>query len=269
MESVVLDKSYLEGASRTEVLALRERRRLLMSGALFYELLDTTSEQRRKCFGKLPQVVNPVILVDHVGDLLRRELRDQRPCGKPSKCAIEITFRFNPALLTSSYELPEEARQAMLEEVENLDGERLRLIDLSETANSLFSGLLIGNDVQRSQAREEARRNIADIEWVTGFYGQLGSPDPNAPFPDPSIVGPDWAHLRWLQVQLLFTLDLYVRYQGRLRELLTQSVYLGLEHDLHDGQGLVLGVLEGAFATREKKLARWFTLLRPDGELVQ
>lgn len=269
MKSVVLDKSYLEGVSGKEVLALRERRRLLMSGALFYELLDTSTEQRRKCFGKLPQVVNPVILVDHVGDLLRRELRDQRPCGKPSKCAIDITFRFNSALLTDSYELPEEARQVMQEEVESLDGERTRLIDLSETASSLFSSLLEGNDAQRAQAREGALRTIADVEWVTGFYAQLASPDPNAPFPDPSIVGPEWAHLRWLQVQLLFTLDLYVRYQGQLRETLTEGVYLGLEHDLHDAQGLALGVLEGAFATREKKLAKWFALLRPDGELVQ
>lgn len=269
MKSVVLDKSYLEGASRTEILALRERRGLLMCSALFYELLDTSPKQRRRCFGKLLPIVNPVILVEHVSDLLRRELRDQRPSKKPSECAIDITFRFSPTLLSANYELPAEARKAMQEEVESLDNERRHLIDLSETASSLFSGLLKGNDAQRAWARENALMTIADIEWVTGFYAQLGSPDPNAPFPAPSIVGPEWAHLRWLQVQLFFTLDLYVRYQGRLRDMLTEHVCLKIEHDLHDAQALALGVLEGGFATREKKLAKWFSLLRPDGELVQ
>jgi hypothetical protein len=240
-----------------------------MTGALFYELLDGPVLERRRCFAKLPAVENPVVLVDHVSGLMRSESREQRPCGKPSEHAIKGRFRFNSALLEDDYVLPDEARQAMLDEALSLEQERLRLVDISDSAKSLFEGLLQGTDAERKKAKEDALAQIAEIHWVLGFYRQLESTDPSAPFPDAAIVGPSWAHFRWLQVQLLYTLDLYVRYQGQVREMLTGAVPTRLENDLHDAQGLALGVLEGALATREKELATWFRLLRPDGELIQ
>ena len=63
--------------------------------------------------------------------------------------------------------------------------------------------------VRRGDATRARVHENRDIEWVTGFYAQLSSPDPNVPFPAPSNVGPEWAHLRWLQAQLFFALDLY------------------------------------------------------------
>lgn len=250
-----------------ELDALRQRRQLVMSGALFYEILDTSVQQRRRCFNKLPPVENPVILVDHIGELLRHELREQRSCGRPSDHAIKIRFRFNPSLLLESYEMPPEASEAMQEEVDSLAEGKQRLIGLSETASSLFEDLLSGSDFARRQAADLAFAQIADPKWVTGFYEQLSSPNPDEPFPDASIVDLSWAHLRWLQVQLLFSVNLYIRYQGRLGGAITSGVHERLEHDLHDAQALVLGVLEGALATREKKLANWFKLLCPNGEL--
>lgn len=66
---------------------------------------------------------------------------------------------------------------------------------------------------------------------------------------------------------MLFALNLYVRHQGRLKEQLTPKGWVRLEHDVHDAQILALGVLEGALATSELKLQRWFSLLRPSGKV--
>jgi hypothetical protein len=267
MQAIILDKSYLEGASRAAIQELMERRTVLMCGALFYELLDTTAKQRTRCFAKLPAVENPLVLVDHVGELMRKEVETRRPSGLPSQHAIAIRFRFNPALLSETYELPPEAREAMQEEVQDLSSEAQRLVDLSESSPSMFPDLLKGNGETRVKAGVDAEASIANPESLLPFYKQLSSPDPSRPFPP--VTGPEWAHFRWLQVQMLFSIDLHVRYQGRLRANLTKNVLVKLEHDVHDAQALALGVLEGALATREEKLARWFKLLKPNGELVR
>ncbi len=64
---------------------------------------------------------------------------------------------------------------------------------------------------------------------------------------------------------MLFALDLFVRYRGGLRAQLTPRVRERLEHDVHDAQILALGVLEGAIATRELKLLKWWSILSPAG----
>ncbi len=201
--------------------------------------------------------------------LLRYEQQHQRSCGKPSEHAIDIQFRFNPALADKDYELPPEAQESMQEEAAELEEEKFRLIGLSETVSSLFNNLLIGSDTNRQQALDSALASIADTEFILNFYDQLASSDLGYVFPNTSIIGPHWAHFRWLQVELLFSVDWHIRYQGQVRQMLSNGVNERLEHDLHDAQALALGILEGAFATREKKLAHWFRLLCPSGELVQ
>jgi hypothetical protein len=99
------------------------------------------------------------------------------------------------------------------------------------------------------------------------FYGSLETPAGERPLPPAKIVTEDWALLRWQQIQLLFALDAYCRYGGRVPETLSGKAYEKVEHDVLDAHYLLLGVLEGSFATREKKLQKWFGLLRPDGLL--
>lgn len=113
MQAIILDKSYLEGASRTAIQELMGRRTLVMCSALFYELLDTSAKQRTRCFAKLPAIDNPLMLVDHVGELMRIEVQTRLPSGLPSMHALAVRFRFNPVLLTEAYQLPTEAREAM------------------------------------------------------------------------------------------------------------------------------------------------------------
>ncbi len=265
---VVLDKNYLQGAKRAHVAQLAVARDLVMPGALFYELLTTSAKERRMCFLKLPQTENPVILVDHIGILLAREIDRGQPSGRPSQYRVDMRFEFNKKLQTFDYDLPSDAKKAVDQQTIDATSDANRLIDLSEEAPSLFPGLLSSSARERDQAKVDAEAAIGDLETVRTFYSTLEHPDSTKTYPLVSGDLSQWALIRWLQVLMLVALDLHVRYQGRLRERLAPGTRERLEHDVHDAQILCMGVLEGAIATNEKKLLRWFPLLTPTGAAI-
>ena len=61
MTSIVIDKSYLQGTKAAQIRQLALDHRLLMSYALFYELLTTKPECRCQCFSKFPNDNNPIV----------------------------------------------------------------------------------------------------------------------------------------------------------------------------------------------------------------
>lgn len=148
------------------------------------------------------------------------------------------------------------------------DADVERLVSLAELTPSFFPELLDGDDAQRASARAEVEQLIGKPEAFLDFYAQLESPDSSLPYPPIKSAPEDWAHIRWLQVLMLFATDLFVRYQGRLSNSLTPAVVTRLEHDVHDAQILALGILEGALATKELKLRRWWQTLKPTGTLM-
>lgn len=167
--------------------------------------------------------------------------------------------------MSSSYELPEEAQVAIEERTQELREEVEEFLKRAEVIPSFFPDLLEGSDAQRQVAYSEAERAIAEPGALIPFYSQLEPPVPEGSFPPADIVSDDWAVYRWLQVQLLFALDVYVRYGGTCPKELTPRTYKRMEHDVLDAQMLMLGSMEGAFATRENKLRRWWSLLCPSG----
>ena len=66
-----------------------------------------------------------------------------------------------------------------------------------------------------------------------------------------------------------FSVSLRVRYEPKVLSDPTPELCRKLEHDVLDAQYLILGVLEGGFATKDRKLQRFFKILCPDGILVE
>ncbi len=268
-DAVILDKCFLQGSKKSRIQTLATCRRLVLSEALFYELLTSSEPVRSRCFSKFPQIENPVDLVSHIGTLMRIEMDTQLPSGKPSSHREESQFRLNPALLESDYQLPEEAQEAVDEQTAQLTSDVQLFIERAATVNSFFPDLLKGSHAQRERARAEAEQAIAEPGALSVFYATLEPPPGERPLPCASLVDESWALYRWLQVQLLFAVDLYVRYQGHIPQTFGRATYEKLEHDVLDAQVLMLGCLEGAIATRERKLIRWWRLLCPDGALYE
>jgi hypothetical protein len=93
--TIVLDKNYLQGSTAAHMLQLAQSHQLLMADVLFYELISSSEPGRSRCFAKFPKIENPVILVNHVGALLKQEIESHEACGKPSTRYEDIRFQFN------------------------------------------------------------------------------------------------------------------------------------------------------------------------------
>lgn len=267
--AIVLDKCFLQGSKKERIHELAESHRLVVSDALFYELLTGGEPGRSRCFAKFPATENPVDLVNHIGTLMRIEIDTQRPAGKPSKHRESMRFQFNPRLLNAEYELPAEAQQAIDEQTRDLHSDVRSFIARASAMDSFFPNLLIGSQAERVHARAAAEEAVAEPGTLNSFYASLKPPPGERPLPSVKLVTKDWALYRWLQVQFLFGIDLYVRYQGNVPKEFGAATFEKIEHDVLDAQVLMLGCLEGAFATREKKLKRWWRLLCPDGALYE
>ena len=265
---LLIDKNFLQGSKAIEIQRLMETHELLMPDVLFYELITSSEPGRSRSFAKLPNVDNPVALCKHLGGLLKHEIEHHRPCGKPSDNLEDLRFRFNEALANPGYQLPPYALEAVHEEDEQLRSDVSALLQLVESVPDIFPDLLKGSDAQREQERTEVEAAIAnDTKGILEFYASLASAQDAPPLPPPYAIDENWALFRWVQVRLLFVVDIYCRYGGKVPQDPAGRIYEKLEHDLHDAHYLILGVLEGALATREKKLQRWFALLRPEGRL--
>ena len=266
--TILLDKNYLQGSTAAHMLQLAQSHQLLMADVLFYELISSSEPGRSRCFAKFPKIENPVILVNHVGALLKQEIESHEACGKPSTRYEDIRFQFNEALASANYALPPSAAEALREQTAELREDVERFLDRVRLIPTLIPNLLEGTTEDRQSLREAAEEVLAtDTDAMLKFYGSLEAPSGELPLPPATIMTRDWALFRWQQVQLLFALDAYCRFGGRVPDTLSGRAYEKVEHDVLDAHYLLLGALEGSFATREKKLQRWFGLLCPNGQL--
>lgn len=267
--AIILDKCFLQASKASRIRALAASHRLVVSDALFYELLTAPEPDRSRCFAKFPPVENPVDLVSHIGVLMKLEINTHAPSGRPSKHREQLAFQFNPRLVRADYVLPEKARAAVEKQRRELRSDVRTFVDHVGTIPSFFSNLLTGTDACQRAARADAERMLAAPRALIPFYSQLEPPPGEKAWPPPGLVSEEWAVYRWLQVKLLFALDVYIRYRGTVPQDLSPATYQRMEHDVLDAQVFMLGCLEGAIATREKKLKRWWALVCPKGSLYE
>lgn len=266
--TVVLDKDFLQGSSTKRIQELAVTHELLMSDALFYELTSTDQIARARIFAKLGTSENPVSFVGHGGILLNYEMAHRRPSGKPSEHRIDIRYRFNTRLKTVDYEFPASAKEAIEEEAKNLVVDVENYLERVRTVPMFAPSMAAQGSMARIAAQTEVVHELAtDREAVLRIYRSLSTHGEGMSLPDADMLDESWALYRRLQVQLLFAVDTYARYGDQLPDVLTPAMFRKFEHDVLDQEAVLLGVLEGSFATRENKLQRMFSLLIPNGTL--
>jgi hypothetical protein len=170
--TVVLDKNYLQSAPFQEIRALCARG-ASMPDVLFYELMSN-EENRDKCFRKLPEGENPLVLLPGVGDLVRAEVRDNRPCGIPSRRPEVPRFQFNKKLADGTFRLTAEQQEIVDARRAELRQEVDALADRVEAAAEMFPGLLGGKDAERKAAKDSIDETIGtDGDQLLRFYASL------------------------------------------------------------------------------------------------
>ena len=110
---VVIDKSFLQGASRDQLRSLFERHRVLMTEKLFYELLTTCPAVRARCFKRIFQIGTPMIPVQNVTAILRWEVKNQRSLTSIDNVVEDKRFRFNPGLADKDFKFGEKDVRAI------------------------------------------------------------------------------------------------------------------------------------------------------------
>jgi hypothetical protein len=89
---IVIDKSYLQGASPDKIRDLCAEHTVLFIETLLYELLTTEAVVQRTCFDKLSEENDNVIVVPCTGPLFRHEMKCQRPASPLVDHRVQITF---------------------------------------------------------------------------------------------------------------------------------------------------------------------------------
>jgi hypothetical protein len=261
--SIIVDKSYLQGATKAEMVALSARYRLAVSDALFFELLTCGSIERAGCFSKFPPGDDPVDLINHIGTLINLEISGKKPCGKPSKYKEGGSFKFNPKVASIDFVLNTEQEKYLLEEKENIKRQVEAFLSRAVVTGTMFPNVIFGNP----SSRDEVEKLITTHDALMHFYSTLIA-EGDYELPPAELLSPEWAIYRWLQVEVLAAFNLYFRYNGAIPTNLEGKTYENIEHDLLDAQLLMLGCQEGVFATRDKKLIRWWSLICPTATLV-
>ena len=274
---IVVDKSYAQGIR--SLLDLRDQWQLLFPDAFFFEVASTDARARELCLSRLRELhrYDAVRVAPNVGQLLRNEISRLVRAGPPSENLV-LGLDLDAFFGMRFDNLSAARRNAVVTVAADFDRDVDGLIERVNMLQEVVRGIAQGKtDQHRKAAFRAAKETIAeDQNFVTGFFANFVCSGNHAP-PGASLLadvarrgalGPDWTIYRWVQVQLLYGLDLVERHGPLAADALTAKQRERLQHDATDIEYVVLGVLQGALATNDGRMRDMFTRLRPDGALL-
>lgn len=262
MVEIVLDKSYLDGAAGAEVAAVCERYTALMPQELFFEMMTTSPESRRRCFSKLPDRDSPVALIPPVGVLVAFERRHHEPSVPLSRHRVDgHAYAFNRRLRDGTFIPSADDQRNLLEWQGQVETDTRAFMKTCLSVADVIPGLKGRGQAGLDAAVESAREMIAtDHSFVRGIYSAGGPPDK----PPADRIGPQWAVFRLFQCRMLSALRMFARYQGAMPEQAGAEFWRRAEHSMHDVYYLILGCLAGGLATFDDEIKEDFLLVCPD-----
>ena len=271
---IIVDKSYAQGAR--SLLHLQRDWRLLFPDVFFFEVASTDPSARRSCLSKLLDVHRNggVHVTPNVGELLGKEIRHLARAGAPSENLIHGLGL--DAFFTHFDELYKARGDAVAHAEADFDRDVDGLIERANTLHNSVRRALDGTK-QREEVYREARQTVAeDRNFIADFFADFVCRGAHRPPRAARLaelarcgdLGPGWTIYRWVQVQLLYALDLLEKH-GELDPVkVTANQRVRLQHDVIDIDYVILGVLQGALASNDKRMRAMFTTLRPDGVIL-
>ena len=274
--AIVVDKSYVQGAG--SLSEIQRNWSLLFPDAFFFEVASTNPSARQSCLSNLRELKGNggIYVVSNVGELFRKEIHDLVCAGQPSENLVQ-GLDLDAFFSAQFDDLTKARRDALaLTEIEfdqDVDG----LIERANTLHGHIQGASNGSIEQRKKAYGLARQEVAqDRDFIARFFAEVlcggAYAPPGARFlmqvAQSGAFGPEWALYRWTQVTLLYALELLENHGQLAPEKLTTKQREKLQHDVIDMQYVVLGVLQGALASKDKRMRAIFRLLRPDGAML-
>jgi len=274
--AIVVDKSYMQGAG--SLSEIQRNWSLLFADAFFFEVASTNPSARQSCLSKLRELKGNggVYVVSNVGELFRKEIHNLVCAGQPSENLVQGLDL--DAFFSAQFDDLTKARRDALALTEiQFDQEVDALIEKANTLHGHIQGTSNRSTEQRKRAYGLARQEVAqDRDFIVKFFAEVlcggAYAPPGARFlmqiAHTGAFGPEWALYRWMQVTLLYAIELLEKHGQLAPEKLTTKQRQKLQHDVIDMQYVVLGVLQGALASKDKRMRAMFKLLRPDGAVL-
>ena len=266
--NVVLDKSYLQGSSKSEIYQMCLQHQLIMPEVLFLEILTTKTENMVKCFKKFPEIENPVALVPNVGSLIRYETEKNRPCSPIETQFLKIHYVFNERLAKNQFNFTEEQKESLKEWETSANEGTVGFIEKAIVTDGWFPSLSSYIPGQSLNQITDAIHMVAtDFDFVRKIYSQLRDEIYEAYkslWPEPQEIDKKWILFRHLQVHLLAALE-YIRKYGKESQ---PTISKRLENDYLDIDYCIIGTLSDGLATRDTTMAKFYNLLCPEKTLI-
>jgi hypothetical protein len=266
MGELVLDKSYLDGASEAEVADVCDRYTALMPQELFFEMMTTRSKSQRRCFSKLPDRDSPVALIPPVGALVEFERHTHQPCAPLSRHRVDgRPYVFNRRLRDGTFVPSVDDARNLAAWQAQVEADTKAFMTTCLSVSDVFPHLARLGQPELAAAVEATRQRIAtDLRLVRTIYG-AGAPS-DAPPAD--RIEPHWAVFRMFQCRLLAAVRMFGRYQGAIPQGAGAKFWRDAEHCMHDIYYVVLGALAEGLATLDNEPRDDFLLVCP-GSVAQ
>lgn len=272
---IIVHKSFAQGAR--SLLHLQRDWRLLFPDVFFFEVASTDPSVRQPCLSKLLDLHRDggVHVAPNVGALLRKEIDGLACAGPPSE---NLTQGLGLDSFFAQFdELYEDQGDAVSDTEADFDRDVESLIERATMFGDRIPGAFEGTPDQRKEAYREARQTVAeDREFISDFFANFVCREDIAPASATRLaeiarsgkLSPEWTVYRLVQVQLIYALE-WLETRGQLDPVkLTPKERESLQHDVIDIEYVVLGVLQGALASRDKRMRAVFRTLRPDGVML-
>jgi hypothetical protein len=265
MAQVVIDKSFLYHKGPSEVAKLCEQTVVVMPDSLFYELITTDKDSLQRCFERLPNRRNPVMLVA-LGLLLHYEMEKGHPYGGLAEHAINEDYVINVGLREGTFVFKEKIDEARKQWQDRVKKETQNFIGRCLCVHEFFPEL---NGISWSDfpgAIAKARRKVAeDHDFVGDICARHVELDNGV---KPTRFDANWAWFRMFQCQLLGALRLFGKWQGKYPKNVGEKFHTKTEHSMLDVDYVVIGALAGGIATFDEQIREDFLMVCPQGELI-
>lgn len=266
MTEIILDKSYLDAASPSQIESLCTNYSLMMPDVLFYELTTTNNKSMRRCFNKFPARRNPVELIPNVETLLQYELDSHKACTPLSERRINIIFEFNTKLGAGTFEWTNDQLRSKEDREKLVEIQTRNFFDLAMLVFEFFPHLNGISFSAFSKAVDDAKQEVASNQnKIKQIYQNLLEHDAPSNAVNANVIDSNWAYFRWLQVRVIYSLDLLLKYQGKLPQETSLNFWERIEHDMLDAEYVMLAALANGIACNEKKVIGIYKLICPDG----
>ena len=263
---IVVDKSWIDGRNKEDMLRLSAGKRLLLPDMLFYEL-TTTNARMMAGFKKLTALADFCDLIENIGGLLRYEINNNLPSSpfinKPFlRTAKGFTNIFNQIVNEGFTPEQEKIRDEEQNEREIKGTESLKKIfacvpvwfpELNEIKPGSYSEFQ--SFIEKVAADSFKIKSI--YEEITGFRKGF--------YPSAKIVDENWAFYRRVQVHLLAGIEYCQKYGVENTAVISKK----LPNEFLDLEYLIIATLADGLATCENRLQKLYKLICPNGILIQ